>query len=486
MTNPSSSSPVNITPVILAGGSGTRLWPLSRKPFPKQFAPLLEGTTLFGESARRLSGSDAHLTFYKPLVLTNADFRFLVTEQLAEVDIEPGAILIEPVARNTAPAILAAALYIQAQDPNAFMLVAPSDHVIPDAAAFHTAVAKAFTACEQGDFVTFGVHPSRPETGYGYLELAESLEETGKAVKLKNFVEKPDRASAEDMIAAGNYLWNAGIFLFPVERLVAAFELQMPELLTIVRQAVDYAHKDLGFVRLSESHWPQAQDISIDYAIMERVDNLSVVPLNSEWSDLGDWNAVWNYMQPDKNGLASSGAVTAINCRDTLLRSESSGMEIVGIGLSNIVAIAMNDAVLVANRSCVQDVKLAMNALKEKGAVQAESFPKDYRPWGWYESLAVGPRFQVKRITVLPGGCLSLQSHFKRSEHWTIVEGTARVTLNGEVKTLYEDQSIYIPVEAIHRIENPGDQPMIFIEVQTGDYFGEDDIVRYEDKYARN
>ncbi len=474
-----------ITPVILAGGAGTRLWPLSRKSYPKQFVPLLGEETLFRAAIRRLSGGTAELGFGKPLILAASDFRFIITQQLAEDGVDPEAILIEPAARNTAPAILAAALYLAARDPEAVMLVAPSDHVVPDIAAFHAAVASGMQAVAQGDLVTFGIRPTHAETGYGYLELAAKPDGTGGAVKLSRFVEKPDAARAEEMLAAGTYLWNAGIFLFAAKDLIAAFEAHAPGLIAPVREALAQATADLGFLRLAPEPWAGAEEISIDYAIMERAPNLSVVPFDSDWSDLGGWDAVWRHSGPDEDGVALSGAATAIDCRDTLLRSDSEGLEIVGIGLDNIIAVAMNDAVLIADKSRGQDVKLAVDALKKKNVHQAVAFPKDYRPWGWYESLSMGPRFQVKRITVLPGASLSLQSHFHRSEHWIVVEGTAKVTVGEEIKILSENQSVYIPLGAVHRIENPGKIPMVFIEVQTGPYVGEDDIVRYEDKYAR-
>ncbi|HKY82704.1 MAG TPA: mannose-1-phosphate guanylyltransferase/mannose-6-phosphate isomerase [Sphingobium sp.] len=482
----SSASQAHVTPVILAGGSGTRLWPLSRKSYPKQFVPLLGETTLFQSVVRRLSGGGEAFSFSRPVILTNSLFRFIITEQLAKEGIDPEAILIEPEGRNTAPAILAAALHLASGNPDAVMLVAPSDHVVPDVVAFHEAVAKGLAATARGDLVTFGIRPTRAETGYGYLQAASRPDGSGEPIKLASFVEKPHAARAEEMLATGDYLWNAGIFLFAARDLIAAFEKHAPAILAAVKLAVEEAESDLGFLRLAAGPWAQAESVAIDYAIMERADNLSVVPFDAEWSDLGGWDAVWSHSQPDEKGVALSGAATALDCRNTLLRSESEGLEIVGLGLDNIVAIAMNDAVLIADKSRTQDVKLAVEALQRKGAPQAESFPKDHRPWGWYESILVGGRFQVKRITVLAGASLSLQSHFHRSEHWIVVEGTAKVTLDEEVTLLTENQSIYIPVGAKHRIENPGRIPMVFIEVQTGPYVGEDDIVRYEDRYARS
>ncbi|NBZ89659.1 mannose-1-phosphate guanylyltransferase/mannose-6-phosphate isomerase [Stagnihabitans tardus] len=468
-----------ITPVLLCGGSGTRLWPLSRKSFPKQFVPLTGSDSLFVQSARRLSGEG----FGPPLILTGSDFRFIVTEQLMTAGIDPGPILIEPSARNTAPAVLAAALWAEAQDPETLLLIAPSDHAIPDAEAFRAAVAQGVPAARAGQIVTFGIAPTRAETGYGWLELAGAPGEG--PVPLTRFVEKPDAARAAEMLAAGNYLWNAGIFLFTAATMVAAYEAHAPGLLAPVRAALAQAKSDLGFLRLDPGAWGLAEEISVDYAVMEKAKNLSVVAFSSGWSDLGGWDAVAREMGEDGTGVATSGAVTAIDCRDTLLRSDSEGLELVGIGLSNIIAVAMNDAVLIADRTRAQDVKKAVDALKKKGAKQAESFARDHRPWGHYETLALHDRFQVKRIVVKPGAALSLQSHHHRSEHWIVVSGTAKVTVDDQVHLMTENQSIYIPLGAKHRMENPGKIPMVLIEVQTGAYLGEDDITRYEDVYAR-
>ena len=471
-----------ITPILLCGGSGTRLWPLSRKSYPKQFVPLTGETTLFQASAARLSGPG----FAAPLVLTGSDFRFIVTEQLAAAGIDPGAVLIEPEGRNTAPAVLAAALWLERSDPEALMLVAPSDHVVPDAAAFRAAVEAGAEAARAGRLVTFGIRPDRAETGYGYLELAEDPGDfTARPLALKRFVEKPDAAGAAEMLAAGSYLWNAGIFLFSVQTILAAFRAYAPGLIAPVQAALAEGQPDLGFFRLAPEPWAGAEDISIDYAVMERADNLSVVPFAAGWSDLGGWDAVWREAPRDGRGVAVSGPATALDCDDTLLRSEDSRLEVVGIGLKNIVAVAMPDAVLVADASRAQEVKQAVSALKAKGAAQAEAFPMDHRPWGWFESLVIGDRFQVKRIHVHPGAALSLQSHHHRSEHWIVVEGTARVTVDDEVKLVTENQSVYIPLGAVHRMENPGKVAMVLIEVQTGSYLGEDDIIRYEDVYAR-
>jgi mannose-1-phosphate guanylyltransferase/mannose-6-phosphate isomerase len=468
-----------ITPILLCGGSGTRLWPLSRKCFPKQFTRLLGERSLFAASAVRLSGEG----FEAPVVVTGADFRFVVTQQLLDEGIDPRAVLIEPEGRNTAPAVLAAALHVAATDPDALMLVAPSDHAIADPTAFRAAVQRGVPAAVAGRIVTFGIAPTRAETGYGWLELDGAA--ASEVVALKRFVEKPDVARAGEMLAAGSFLWNTGIFLFSARTIITAFEALVPSLLPPVRAAIDGVKADLGFMRLDADAWSRAEAISLDYAVMERAGNLSVVPFTGAWTDLGGWDAVATEMGADQQGNSLSGAATSIDCADTLLRSDSVGVELVGIGLSNIIAVAMEDAVLVADRSRAQDVKKAVEALKAKGAKQAEAFATDHRPWGWFETLALSHRFQVKRIVVKPGAALSLQSHMHRSEHWIVVEGTARVTIGDEVQLVSENQSVYIPLGAKHRMENPGKLHMVLIEVQTGAYLGEDDIVRYEDIYSR-
>ena len=472
-----------IYPLLLCGGSGTRLWPLSRKSYPKQFTQLTGEDSLFQGAAKLLSGDG----FGAPMVITGSDFRFVVTEQLSDIDMEPGPLLIEPTGRNTAPAVIAGALALETQNPDALMLVAPSDHVIPDANQFRATVKAAATAAEAGQLVTFGIRPNRPETGYGWLAMSQQpAADFGPVPQpLKGFVEKPDLATAQTLLDGGQHLWNAGIFLFSVKAIVKAFEDHAPDILAGVRKALTDAEGDLGFTRLDPEPWAELEDISIDYAVMEKADNLTVVPYSGVWSDLGGWDSVWREGNPDKNGLTTAGAATALDCEDTLLRSEDPQQHIVGIGLKDIVAVAMPDAVLVAHKDRAQDVKTAVKQLKEKQVVQAETLPRDYRPWGWYESLIVGSRFQVKRIHVHPGASLSLQSHHHRSEHWIVVEGTAKVTVDETVKLVTENQSVYIPLGAVHRMENPGKVPMVLIEVQTGSYLGEDDIIRYEDKYAR-
>lgn len=469
----------DIFPVLLCGGSGTRLWPVSRKSFPKQFVPLAGQGTLFQAAAERMRGAPGVAS---PLVITNSDFRFIVAEQLAAEGMKPSAILIEPAARNTGPAILAAALHLEAEDPEAMLLVMPTDHSIPDVEAFRAAVAAGVPRAAAGQIVTFGVCPDRPETGYGWIAVKGSPVD-GQALPVDRFVEKPPLAKAEAMLAEGRYLWNAGIFLASAGTLVAAFEAHAPDLVAPVRAAVEGARKDLDFVRLAEAPWDGARDISVDFAVMEKASNIEVVPFGADWSDLGDWNAVW---RENGSGTVKQGAVTAIDCETSLLRSEVEGQHVVGIGLQDLVVVAMPDAVLVADRSRAQDVKTAVAEMKAKAVRQAEVFPRDHRPWGWFETLALADRFQVKRIVVKPGAALSLQSHIHRAEHWIVVSGTAQVTVGDEVKLLSENQSVYVPLGAIHRLANPGKVPVVLIEVQTGAYLGEDDIIRYEDIYDRS
>ena len=472
-----------IHPVLLCGGSGTRLWPLSRKSHPKQFVKFLDEESLFQSSARRLSGEG----FAAPTVVTGSDFRFMVAEQLAAIEIEPQIILIEPFARNTAAAVCAAAVALNAKNGNSLMLVSPSDHIITDVDRFRATVEAAVPTADEGRIVTFGIRPDRAATGYGWLELPSKLSDDFAAVTLplSSFVEKPEEKAAEALLRGGMHLWNAGIFLFSTSNILTSFEKYAPQTLAEVRKAFGAAEADLGFTRLAVEPWSHLEDISIDYAVMEHATNLSVMPFDGYWSDLGDWQAIWREGTPDNFGVVANGPTTALECRNTLLMATSETQELVAMGLNDIIAVAMPDAVLVAHRDRAQDVKTAVTKLKAKGAAQAETLSRDYRPWGWYESIALGSRFQVKRIVVNPGGALSLQSHKHRSEHWIVVEGTAKVTIDDDVKIVNENQSVYIPSGAKHRMENPSKQPLTLIEVQTGSYFGEDDITRYDDVYAR-
>ncbi|VAW04749.1 Mannose-1-phosphate guanylyltransferase / Mannose-6-phosphate isomerase [hydrothermal vent metagenome] len=468
-----------ITPVILCGGSGTRLWPLSRKSYPKQFVPMIGEGSLFQQSAQRLYGAG----FNPPLIITNSDFRFIATQQLEEVGVDPGAILLEPSARNTAPALLAAALVAAQEGRECLMLATPSDHYITDNDAFVATMNRGAEAARTGRIVTFGISPDRPETGYGYLEIGEG---SGPARPLERFIEKPVLERAEAMLAAGGYLWNAGVFLYTAKTLINAFETHQPAMLALVRKAVEQATPDLGFLRLAAGPWDACEDTSIDFAIMEHADNLVVVEHTGDWSDLGGWEAVLQHSRLDGDGVATHGPARAVDCRDTLLRSENDAQHLVGLGLNNIVAVAMPDAVLVADRSRVADLGQVVKTMRAEAVPQADAFPKDHRPWGYFETLILQGRFHVKRIVVNPGATLSLQSHVHRAEHWIVVSGTARVTVDDAVNLVSENQSVYIPLGAVHRLENPGLLPMELIEVQTGAYLGEDDIVRYEDVYARS
>ena len=473
----------DIHPVLLCGGSGTRLWPLSRKSYPKQFTQLTGAESLFQASARRLSGPG----FAAPAIVTASEYRFVVTEQLAAVEIGAAATLIEPEGRNTAPAILAAALELDARAPGALMLVAPSDHVIPDAEAFRATVMAAVPAAQAGQLVTFGIRPDRAETGYGWLALSETPGRGCRAgaAAARGLCRKARRGHGRGHARRGAAPVERGHLPLLHRGDLAAFDTHRPEMAEAVRRAHHEAERDLHFLRLAPEPWAECADISIDYAVMERADNLAVVPYGGAWSDLGGWDAVWRESGPDESGVATSGPATAIECENTLLRAEDPQQALVGIGLEDVIAVAMPDAVLVAHKSRAQDVKRAVERLKAHGAKQAETLPRDYRPWGWFEGLALGGRFQVKRIHVNPGAALSLQSHHHRSEHWIVVEGTAKVTVDDTVTLVTENQSVYIPLGAVHRLENPGKVPMVLIEVQTGTYLGEDDIIRYNDVYAR-
>jgi mannose-1-phosphate guanylyltransferase/mannose-1-phosphate guanylyltransferase/mannose-6-phosphate isomerase len=468
-----------VTPVLLAGGSGTRLWPVSRARFPKQFAPLFGAESLFQTAARRFDAPG----FASPLVLTAEDFRFIVAEQLGKAGLQPQALMIEPEARNTAPAAIAAALMLTLVEPEALMLIVPTDQLIDDPAAFRAVVDRGTRAAREGRIVTFGIRPTHAETGYGWLDCGAPSHPGVE--RLERFIEKPDTGVAATLFASPRCLWNAGIFLTRADVLIAEAARYAPATLAAAREALAGARLDLGFVRLSAAAWAMTEALSLDHAIMERSALLSVVRYDGQWTDLGSWAAVFDEVDHDPEGNASMGHAAAIGCRNTFLRSDHDGVELVGIGLTNIVAVATRDAVLVADKGSAQSVRLAVETLKARGAPQATAFARDHRPWGWYETIGAGTRFQVKRIHVDPGAALSLQSHLHRSEHWVVVQGTARVTLGERISLVAENQSIYVPLGEVHRLENPGHLPVELIEVQTGAYLGEDDIIRYDDRYAR-
>ncbi|HUF85745.1 MAG TPA: mannose-1-phosphate guanylyltransferase/mannose-6-phosphate isomerase [Thermohalobaculum sp.] len=482
------AGPSEIVPVILCGGSGTRLWPVSRRSYPKQFGPILDGDTLFARTVRRVAAPG----YAPPLVLTTSEFRFIAADELEAAGVEPeqaGRIVIEPEMRNTGPAVCLGALMLAARDPRALMLVLPADHLIRDEAAFHRAVAAGAAAARAGQLVTFGVRPTRAETGYGWLELAgppgAGAGPDPEPHPFLRFVEKPDRARAEAMLEAGRHLWNAGIFLFRAGDILAAFDAHAPEILAACRRALAQGREDLCFFRPGAAAYGASPAISLDYAVMERLGGGTAVPLDCGWNDLGAWDTVWRESPRDAQGTAARGAALSIGCRDSLLVAPEDGPRLVGLGLEGMIAVAMRDAVLVAPMARAQEVRDAVEALKRAGAEEAEEYPRCHRPWGWYEVLARGPGFQVKRIMVRPGGRLSLQSHVHRAEHWVVVAGTARVSIGEDVRAIGPDRSCYVPIGERHRLENPGEAELHLIEVQSGFYLGEDDITRYDDVYAR-
>lgn len=471
-----------IYPVILCGGSGSRLWPSSRQAYPKQFAALVGNDSLYQSTLKRLTGP----LFAQHWVMTNDAFRFMATDQARDIGLTDARVVVEPALRDTAPAVLTAALMLMNEDAEAVMMIAPSDHLISDTAAFLEAVEVAYKAVQDGNaLVTFGVTPDRPETGYGYLELS-TVPDGVAAIPLASFHEKPDVDTAKKMLAAGSYLWNAGIFLFRARDVVTAFETYSEELMGPCKAAIEQGKEDLGFFRLDKESYSAADAISFDYAVMERADNVISVPLDCGWTDLGSWDALWQVSERNEAGVSTYGPSTAVDCHDTYLRSEETALQLVGLGLDGVIAVAMRDAVLVADKSRAQDVKKVVEILRAAEVDQANHYPRFHRPWGWYETLCMDSRFQVKRIMVNPGGVLSLQSHMHRSEHWVVVSGTAEVTIGEETKLVSENESVYIPLGTVHRMANPGKLPMYLIEVQTGSYLGEDDIIRYEDIYNRN
>jgi mannose-1-phosphate guanylyltransferase/mannose-1-phosphate guanylyltransferase/mannose-6-phosphate isomerase len=466
-----------IFPVILSGGSGSRLWPLSRESFPKQLLPLTGPNTLLQETALRVADS---ARFHPVIVVANAEHRFVIAEQLRAIGQEYPTIVLEPAARNTAPAVAVAALIAAAKDPQALILVMPADHVVPDRAGFLHAVEAGAAAARAGRLVLFGIQPDSPATGYGYIRTGEALE--GAARKVAAFVEKPDLAAAEGYLADDRYRWNSGIFLLPAQAVIAELEAHAPDVLAAARPALETARQDMDFLRLDEA-FAKSPSISIDYAVMEKTGRAAVIPASFAWSDVGAWSALWGLSDRDAQDNVAIGDTVACDSRGCYLRSE--GPLIATVGVENLIVVATSDAVLVADRRKDQDVKTLVERLRASNHAAAVQTRKVYRPWGWYEGVTEGERFQVKRITVNPGGQLSLQKHAHRAEHWVVVNGTAEVQLEGERKLLGENESIYIPLGAAHRLSNPGEAPLNLIEVQSGAYLGEDDIVRLEDAYAR-
>ncbi len=463
-----------IVPVILSGGSGTRLWPLSREAYPKQFLPLVGNDTMLQATWKRV----ASIAGAAPIVVANQEHRFMAAEQLRECNVQPQALILEPVGRNTAPAIAIAALQALADGNDALLLILPSDHVVRNEAAFHAAVRLAADAAEAGKLVTFGIVPTAPETGYGYIKAA-----AGEGVRaVDRFVEKPNLSTAEQYVASGEYFWNSGMFLFKASRYLKELEALQPAILSACRNALDKAARDNDFIRLDAEAFAASPSDSIDYAVMEKTADAAVVPLDAEWNDVGSWSALWEVSDKDANGNACHGDVIALDCKD----SYAYGNRLIAmVGLQDVVVVETDDAVFVGHKDRVQDVKEVVGQIKRDGRSEAAAHRKVYRPWGAYDSIDNGARFQVKRITVKPGATLSLQMHHHRAEHWIVVSGTAEVTRGDEVILLTENQSTYIPLGVTHRLKNPGKLPLELIEVQSGSYLGEDDIVRFEDQYGR-
>ena len=469
-----------IYPVILSGGSGTRLWPMSRSLYPKQLLALFGDTSLLQQTVWRVAGQPG---FAPPLIVANEEHRFIIAEQLREIRVEAAGLLLEPIGRNTAPAAAVAALRIAERDPEGFVLVMPSDHAIADPQAFHQAVGRAAAAAKAGLLVTFGITPDRAETGYGYIAAGKPIAACDGAFSVARFVEKPQQPDAERYVAAGDYFWNSGIFLFPAAVYLAELERLRPDMLAACKEALTKAKSDADFIRLDKAAFAACPADSIDYAVMEHTGSAAIVPVGMGWSDLGSWDALWEMSAKDERGNALAGNVVAEDTANCYLRSEN-GL-IAAIGVEDLVVVATDDAVMVAPRNRTQEVKTLVGRLLKEGHDQADALPTVHRPWGTYRSIHNGDRVQVKHITVKPGAKLSLQMHHHRAEHWVVVQGTAKIVRGNEELVLTEDQSTYIPLGTAHRLENPGKIPLHVIEVQSGSYLGEDDIVRFEDHYGR-
>ena len=474
------SSARRIVPVILSGGTGSRLWPVSRESFPKQFWPLISERSMIQETALRGVGAG----FAPPVVVCNEEHRFLIAEQLRAAGIAGARIVLEPVGRNSAPAIAAAALLVAEEDPQAILWIMAADASIGQPDALRAALDLAMVAAEAGHIVTFGMKPTRPETGYGYIEVGAPLDAAPGVHALARFVEKPDALTAAKLVASGKHLWNSGMFVFSAATLLEEMQIHAPDVLASVKKAMDGRQQDLDFVRVQPEAFAASPNISIDYAIAEKTDRAAVVPSDLGWSDVGSWDALWDLGRKDEAGNVALGDVLLEGAENCYVRSD--GIVTAVVGLQDVVVVVTEDAVLAMHRDRAQDVKLVVDRLRRAGRHEAVSHNRSYRPWGFYESLIQGDRFQVKRIVVKPGEKLSLQKHFHRAEHWVVVAGSALVTRDGEELLVRENESVYLPLGTVHRLENPGRIPLTLIEVQSGAYLGEDDIVRLEDTYGRN
>jgi mannose-1-phosphate guanylyltransferase/mannose-6-phosphate isomerase len=453
---------------------------MSRRLLPKQFLALVSERTLFQETVLRLQGVDGARA---PLVVSNSEHRFLVAEQLREIGIKPEVQILEPVGRNTAPAVAVAALHLQERQPDACLFVLPSDHLVRDVPAFRSAIATALPLAAEGSLVTFGITPGAPVTGYGYIERGEALSGSERSFRVSRFVEKPDLDTARRYISNGRFLWNSGMFVFRAKRFLDELQRFRPEILTAARSALESGALDLDFLRLDSAAFAACPSDSIDYAVMERTSASVVVEADIGWSDVGSWAALWEAGAKDENENVAHGDVDLHDAKGCYIRAESRLVSV--LGATNLVVIETDDAVLVADRSRSQAVKEIVETLDRKARTEHVSHSRVYRPWGYYESIDAGERFQVKRIMVKPGEALSLQMHHHRAEHWVVVSGTAKVTRDEEVRLLSENESTYIPIGTKHRLENPGKTPLFLVEVQSGGYLGEDDIVRFEDRYRR-
>ena len=469
---------MKITPVILSGGSGTRLWPLSRKEYPKQYLPLVGDNTMLQETILRLSGLN---NLADPIIICNADHRFLVAEQCQQIDIKNPTILLEPVGRNTAPAIAAAALQSLKKTDDVVLLVLSADHVIQDVEAFHQAINIASSQAQESKLATFGIMPTDVNTGYGYIKASKG--NTDGAHKVEEFVEKPDLETAEKYLEQGNYLWNSGMFMFRATTLIDELTTHSPEIVTLVNDAVNNAVQDLDFIRLDKQAFESSPSDSIDYALMERSNNVVVVPLDAQWNDIGSWSALYDIGTKDSNGNVIQGDVFTEDTANTYIHANHH--MVATIGVQDLVIVDTPNATLIATKDKAQEVKKIVERLQEQDREEQLFNRKVYRPWGWYDSIEVGFNFQVKRLHVNPGAKLSLQMHHKRAEHWVVVSGTATVINGEEILTLTEGDSTYIPIGTTHGLENKTNKQLEIIEVQSGAYLGEDDIVRFEDIYGR-